>query len=223
MFGLLTRSSRARKPRLRHSTVLSLERLEDRLSPSGSGPSGGGVGVGGGTPPSETITLNVTYDPNKQATFSGQLTNQNGPVALQTINLTGVANGTATTNGQGVFNVTLSISRLGTEYAASADGQSNTAQVTLVNGSPVIGNFTAVSQGGGMWLFEGSVSGAPTQGEAVNFGGITPLQGQSTGVNADGTFEFYAMVPSGQGGWASAEAVDWWGDTSETAVEYVNC
>jgi hypothetical protein len=220
MFGLFTRPSRIRKPLARRTTSLFLERLEDRLSPSGSGPVSGG---GGTTPPSETITLSVTYDPNKQATFSGQLTNQNGPVPNQTINLTGVANGTTTTNAQGVFNVTLSIPQLGTEYAASADGQSNTAQITLVGGSPVISSFTAVAVGGGLWTFQGNVSGAPTQGEAINFGGITPLQGQSTGVNSDGTFSFTCMVPTGEGGWATAQAIDWWGDTSETASDFVNC
>lgn len=221
MFGLLTRTSPSRKPLARRTTrTLSLERLEDRLSPSGGG-GGGTAPVGSVAPPPETITLSVVYDPNRQATFSGQLTNQFGPVADQTINLTGVVNATASTNGQGAFDVTLSIPKLGTEHAASANGQCNTARFTLVAGNPTISNFTAVSEGSGMWLLSGTVSGAPTQGEAVNFGGITALQGQSTGVNSNGTFEFYAIINSGQGGWASAQAVDWWGDTSQTAADYV--
>jgi hypothetical protein len=166
--------------------------------------------------------LFVTYQPNRQAEFSGQLANPSGPMANRTVNLTGVVNASVTTNQQGHYDVILAVPQLGTAYAASGDGQSNTAQFTLVNGSPVINDFTAVSVGNGMWLFSGSVSGAPTQGETVNFGGITPLQGQSTAVNGDGTFSFYAMVPSGEGGWASAVAIDWWNDTSETAVDYVN-
>lgn len=213
MFGLLTRSPRTRKPIARRSPALCLERLEDRLSPTGGGPVPSGA--------VETLTMNVTYLQNKQATFSGQLTNANGAVANQTINLTGVVTATATTNATGSYSITLNIPQLGTEYAASSDGLSNTAQFTLVGGSPVISNFKAVSEGGGLWLFTGSVSGAPTQGEVVNFGGIKALQGQSTTVNSDGTFSFAAVVSSGQGGWASAEAVDWWGDTSEPAVGYV--
>jgi hypothetical protein len=212
MFGLFTRTPRTRKP-TRRTTTLWLESLEDRLSPAG------GSGGTGFSP--ETITLNVTYLQDRQAIFSGQLTNSSGPVANQTINLTGVVNTTTTTDSQGDYNITVSVPQLGTEYAASADGQSNTAQFTLVGGTPVISNFTAVAEGNGLWLISGSVSGAPTQGEVVNFGGITPLQGQSTEVNDDGTFEFYAIIPSGEGGWASAQAVDWWGDTSDTAATYV--
>jgi|SRR5579884_542409 len=206
MFGLLTRSSRTRTPLARRTTTLCLERLEDRLSPSS---------IGG-----ESICLNVTYLPGKQATFSGQLTNKSVPVPNETINLTGVVKASATTDSQGNFRITLSIPQLGTENAASADGLSNTALVTLRGGSPSISSFTAVAEGNGLWLFSGTVTGAPTQGEVVNFGGITPLQGQSTSVKSDGTFSFYAIVPSGEGGWASAQAVDWWGDTSQIATDY---
>lgn len=211
MFGLLTRSPRIRKPHTRRSTTLYLERLEDRLAPTTASST-------------ESLTLNVTYLQDKRATFSGQLTDVSGsPVANQTINLTGVINATATTNSHGGFSITLAIPKLGGESASSADGRSNTPQVTLAGGNPVIDDFTAIAEGNGLWLFSGKVTGAPTQGEVVNFGGITPLQSQSTKVNSDGTFDFYAIVPSGEGGWASAEAVDWWGETSETAATFVNC
>ncbi len=218
MFGLFTRPSRPRKVPARRTTTLFLERLEDRLTPSTGG------GTGGGGQLAETITLSATYYQNKSASFSGQLTNANGPVANQTINLTGVVNATATTDSNGNFSTkALNIPNLGVEYAASADGLSNTASFTLAGGSPVISNFKAVAEGGGLWLFSGSVSGAPAQGEVVNFGGINALMGQSAPVNSDGSFAFYAMVKTGQGGWASAEAVDWWGDTSEPEIALVNC
>lgn len=214
MFGLFSRTPRTRKP-ARDTTTLCLEKLEDRLSPAGGG---GGTGWA-----PETITLDVTYLQGQQAIFSGQLTNPSGSAAYQTINLTGVVNTTTTTDSQGDYSITMPVPQLGTEFAASADGQSNTAQFNLVGGTPVISGFSAVSEGNGLWLISGSVSGAPTQGEVVNFGGITPLQGQSTGVNDDGTFEFYAIIPSGEGGVASAQAVDWWGDTSDTAGTLVTC
>lgn len=223
MFGLLSRTRRTQKPVSSRFVSLSLERLEDRLSPSGLTDPSPMPGPTAPPPPSESITLNVTYLQNRQATFSGQLTNQSGPIANETINLTGVVNTTVTTNAQGNYSITTAVPQLGTESAASADGLSNTAQYTLVAGAPVIANFNAVAEGNGVWLFSGSVSGAPTQGEVINFGGITPLMGQSVTVNADGTFSFYATVPSGQGGLASAQAVDWWGETSATDTTFVNC
>jgi hypothetical protein len=135
-----------------------------------------------------------------------------------------VVNATTTTDSNGIYTTkALNIQNLGAEYAASTDGLSNTASYTLVGGSPVVGNFNAISQGGGLWLFSGTVTGAPAQGEIVDFSGINALQGQSTAVNLSGRFTFFAMVKSGQGGWAGAEAVDWWGDTSPPATAFVNC
>jgi hypothetical protein len=217
MLGLLHRATRTRKPLASPMTSLFLERLEDRLSPS--------TGVGPPVPPapSETVSLNVTYEQNKQVVLSGQLTNSSGPVAYEGINLSGSVSGSATTDSQGNYSVTLTATSLGVVSAASADGLSNIAQYTLVGGSPTISNFTADPLGGGLWEFSGSVSGAPTQGEVVNFGGINALQGQSVSVNADGSFDFYAIVNTGQGGWATAEAVDWWGDTSPIAGDAVTC
>ncbi len=202
MFGLLTRSSCTRPSLARRTTILRLERLEDRLSPAS---------VGG-----EALSMNVSYLPNKNATFSGQLTNKGVAVANETIKLSGVVTASTSTDSQGNYSITLSIPRLGSEQAVSADGLSNIALVTLQGGNPTINNFTALNMGNGVWLFSGRVTGAPTQGEVVNFSGIIPLQGQSTAVNSDGSFEFSATVPSDGGGTASAQAVDWWGDTSST-------
>jgi hypothetical protein len=222
MFAFFTRSRPGRTPAVSRFVSLSLERLEDRLSPSGTSPNPS-PGPPAPPPPSESITLNVTYLANQQAAFSGQLTNQSGPIVNQTVNLTGVVNTTVTTDAQGNYSITATVPQLGLENAASADGLSNTAQYTLVNGAPVISNFDAVSQGNGVWQISGNVSGAPTQGEIVNFGGINALIGQSVSVNADGSFSFYVTIASGQGGLISAEAVDWWGDTSATSTEFVNC
>ena len=201
MFGLLTRSPRPRNTALRRSVRLTLERLEDRLSPSDGFP--------------HALSMNVTYVPNKQVTLSGHLTSQNN--VGQMIQFGGVVNGTTTTDSQGNYSTTLHVSQLGQATAVEANGQSNTCTAALVSQIPNI-TFTATAEGNGVWLFSGTVTGAPTQGEVVNFGGITPLAGQSTTVNADGTFSFYCTVYSGQGGVATAQAVDWWGDTSEEAT-----
>jgi hypothetical protein len=183
---------------------LCLERLEDRLSPA--------IFTG------ETITLNVTYLQGKEATFSGHLQNQNGPMANQTVNLTGAVTASTSTDSRGNYSITLAVVQLGPEVAASADGLSNIALCALQGGSPTISGFSAAYQGNGLWLFSGTVTGASAQGAVVNFGGIVPLQGQSTEVNSDGTFEFYAYVPENQIGDATAQAVDWWGDASQVAT-----
>ena len=202
MFDLLTRSPRTRKPVTR-SVSLCLERLEDRLSPTGG---------------MEMLGMNVTYVQNKQVTLAGSLSSPSGPVTNQTINFGGVVKGTATTDAQGNYSVTLTASALGQVTAASADGLSNQATYTLVGGTPVINNFTAIPEGGGLWEFSGNVTGAPAQGEVVNFGGIPALENQSRNVQPDGTFSFFVVVASGQGGVATAQAVDWWGDTSKVAM-----
>lgn len=207
MFGLLTRSCRSRKALAHRTTMLCLERLEDRLSPSGA--------------VSDSLSMAVTYLQGKQATFYGQLSSPSGPIANATITLSGLVNATTSTNSQGNYSITLSIPKLGTEDAVSSDPKANEGLCEVVGGSPTISNFDAVAEGNGLWLFSGTVTGAPTQGEVVNFGGITPLEGQSTAVNSDGTFDFYAIVPTGEGGWASAQAVDWWGDTSQIATDFV--
>jgi hypothetical protein len=167
--------------------------------------------------------MSVTYDPHREITISGLLTNTSGPLANHTIDLTGVVNGRATTNAQGNYSVTLAVSRLGEISAFSADGQSNSVQATLTSQVPTISNFEAVCEGGGIWMFTGTVTGAPTQGEVVNFGNISALKGRSVTVNPDETFSFFCTVSGGQGGVATAQAVDWWGDSSAIAKTTVDC
>jgi hypothetical protein len=181
-----------------------VEKLEDRLCPSG----------GGG----ETVTLHVAYDAGRQVTLTGSLSNSLGPIANQTIDLGGVVNGTATTNSQGAYSVTLPVSSLGNVTAYSADGRSNTAQSTLVGGKPVISNFTAIPEGGGVWLLSGKVSGTPTSGEMVAFSGIAAVNGLSAHVSGNGAFSEYITVTPGQGGYVDAVATDWWGDESQVAT-----
>jgi hypothetical protein len=214
MLASLTRAPRSRKRQTPRFGPLFLERLEDRLSPTSVSPP---------SPTTENLSLNVTYQQNQQVTLSGQLTNSSGPIANEGVNFSGAVTGTATTNAQGAYSVTLKASQLGTVSAVSADGQSNIAQYTLVSNTPTITSFEAESLGAGLWEFFGTVANAPTQGEVINFGGLTALEGQSVSVNSNGSFSYYCIVNSGQGGWATAEAVDWWGDTSQMAVTMVNC
>jgi hypothetical protein len=202
MFGLLTRSPRPRNTALGRSVRLTLERLEDRLSPTMM----------------DGLTMTVTYDPNKQVTLSGHLTSPNN--VGQVILFGGVVNGSAITDSQGNYSATLNVLQLGQVTAVEVNVPSNTASAMLVSQIPTI-TFTATPEGNGVWLFSGTVGNDPTQGEVVNFGGITPLAGESTTVDPDGTFSFICTVASGQGGMATAQAVDWWGDESQIATASV--
>ena len=207
MLALLAPSRRAPHAKTPRSIALYLERLEDRLSPSGM----------------EMISLYATYQPNREVILRGQLTGPSGPLANQTVNLGGVVNSTATTDAQGYYSTTLTVSQLGQVTATSADGQSNTAATTLAAGSPTISRFSAIPQGGGLWLFTGQVMGAPVQGEVIRFDGLTALADKTCNVNMDGSFSYCCYVANGQGGVAVAEAVDWWGDTSNDATATVVC
>lgn len=200
MFSFLRRSGRAHGSTTPRFFRPQLEPLEDRLSPSGA----------------EMLLMNVTYAPNKEVTLSGGLYSLGGPVANQAINFGGVVDGTTATNALGLYSVTLPVSQLGAVTAASADGLSNTVLTNLVSAVPTIARFAAISEGNGFWMLAGQVSGAPTQGEVIQFDGLAALDGQSCNVNPDGTFSYVVYVPSGQGGIATADAVDWWGDTSNS-------
>jgi hypothetical protein len=167
------------------------------------------------------LWMNVTYQPNREVTLSGGLYSMGGAVANQTVNFGGVVNGTATTNAMGMYSVTLPVSQLGQVTAASADGLSNTMQATLVGGIPTINHFMAIPESNGYWMLCGQVTGAPTQGEVIQFQGIQAVTGLSCNVGADGTFAALALIPSGQGGDVMAGALDWWGDTSSDVTTTV--
>ena len=205
MLSLLRRFRRSPKSAPPRSFRPQLERLEDRLSPSGF----------------EMLWMNVTYQPNREVTLSGGLFSMGGPVANQTVNLGGVVNGTATTNAMGMYSVTLPVSQLGQVTAASADGMSNTAQANLVSGIPTINPFMAMPQNNGYWMLYGQVTGAPAQGEVIQFEGIPAVAGLTCNVNADGSFVAVALIPNGQGGDVMAGAVDWWGDASNEVTTTV--
>lgn len=221
MFALLSRASRTRKPSTRHTPNLFLERLEDRLSPASVNP--GPIPPLPPPPPMESLSMNVTYLQNKQVTLSGQLMGASGVIPNETIIFSGAVNGTAVTNSEGAYSATLTATTLGQVSAVSADGLSNVADFNLVSGTPTITNFGAMAEDDGLWYFFGTVANAPPQGEIINFGGISALEGQSVAVSPSGSFSFFAVVNSGSGGWITAQAVDWWGDTSQIDTDFVNC
>jgi hypothetical protein len=204
MFGFSSRS-RWNVSRTRASSFRPrLEALEPRYCPS-------------------TLYVMMQASPSsKQVSFTGQVTNTSSPGGL-TVLLSGVVGGTTTTDSNGYFQVTLPASGQGTAYLATADGQSNIAQVAVTDPATTINEFTEVSGGiSGVSTFSGSVQGG-YQGEVVNFSGLKDLQGQSATCDANGNFEISVQLdgqPDDEGE-AYAQATDAWGVQSNEATFYV--
>jgi hypothetical protein len=201
MFAFLTRSRRPVPPRRFVRPVL--ERLETRFCPSAA------------------LTLNYAFTSGNNVNLSGNLTGAANN-ANQTVQFSGVASGSATTDANGHFSVTLPAAQLGTESAFVPAQMSNVAQVAITALAPAITNFTAIQEEAGVWEFKGTVTGTPDPaGMIITFGGLSALAGQTTTVAANGTFDFSFFL-NGQTGNATAVTTDWWNRTSNTATDLVS-
>lgn len=172
--------------------------------------------------PAPGITLAIGYGQQTTVYLSGRVTAEN-PGGL-TVNFTGKVVATTTTNSDGTFALSAQASGLGTIQVTTTDawGQvSNTAQVTVTSKAPVISNFTAVQGTNGYWTFSGTVTDESAAGLTVTFTGLPAVQGQTTKVNADGTFSLIVQIPSNQNGWVSAQTTDWWGLQSNIVTTWI--
>ena len=205
MFGLSPRPRRKAPPVKQGSFRPLLEQLEDRYCPS-------------------TISLNVMEMSNstKMVGLMGQVTNTPSPSDL-TVQLSGEVTGTVTTNSSGYFYTGLPAAGLGTVYAATTDGQSNIAEVTLIDPMPPqIDQFSYTDYPNDMYVFMGHVNGG-YQGEVVNLGGLQDLQGKTATVESNGDFSI-AVRLNGQmsdNGDATAQTSDVWGTSSNQAATWV--
>jgi hypothetical protein len=85
---------------------------------------------------------------------------------------------------------------------------------------PEISGFTCYESSPGVWTFTGSVSDDEgVSGLMVEFGGV--LEGQSTMVREDGTFEFTMLLPPNTMDIATAVVTDWDGIRSEEVETFV--
>ena len=136
--------------------------------------------------------------------------------------LSGKVTGTATTDASGSFSVQLKATALGTVSAATTDGQSNVAQVTLTDPAATITSFGWIEYPNNMFVFSGHVNGGYS-GEVVSFGGLKSLQGQTTTVDANGNFSLVVRLDGTMAdyGTATAQAVDAWGVQSNLATTWV--
>lgn len=204
MFALSPCSHRKSRPAKVGSFRPTLERLESRDCPS-------------------TISIFYCYGmQNNMVQIAGQVTNTPTPSGL-TVQLTGEVNGTATTDSSGDFHATLSAPALGTVYAATGDGQSNTAQATIMDmAAPAINDFGYMEEPNSYFMFVGHVNNG-YQGEVVNLGGIKDLQGKTATVDSNGNFQILVQL-DGQfddSGNATAQAVDCWNVASNLASTWV--
>jgi hypothetical protein len=200
MLGLLTRSPKKKVPRTARPVRLFLERLETRDCPS-------------------TISLNVSYAANRMVTLTGQVTDTTQLGGL-TVQITGVATTTATTDTNGNYSATAQASGLGKVYAQTSDNQSNVATITLNDIPPQITNFTVSLGPNNIATLTGTVTGQNVGGLTVAFdGSVTALQGKTATVNADGSF-LLTVALGNVNGLAEARAVttDWWGLLSTEAI-----
>jgi hypothetical protein len=194
-----------------------------------SAPFNGGGGNGGGGSPQSTapvLTLSLTYNSRTSVTLSGTVTDAYASAAGLTITFSGVVNATVVTDSSGNFTLTTNAAGLGVVNAVTYDSRgvgSNVASVTVQANAPVISNFAAVEGLNRMFTFSGTVTDQTPAGLTVSFGGIPSLAGQSTTVNADGSFSLLVQL-QGDGsdnGNAWAQTTNWWNLQSNQPTAYV--
>ena len=154
-----------------------------------------------------SLTLSIAYGSQRSVTLSGQVTDDQAGAC--TVQFTGVATGSTTTNAGGTYSLTVNASQLGTVQATVQNpwGQTSAAQVTATSAAPSITNFRAIREVGNVWTFQGQVTDESAQGLVVRFGGLPSLQGQTATVRADGTFYLTVELQDGEQGTASAQTV----------------
>jgi hypothetical protein len=168
-----------------------------------------------------TLTLAIAYGAQRTITLSGQVTDAQAGAC--TVQFTGVATGSTTTNADGTYRLTVSASQLGTVQAVAQDpwGQkSAAAQLSVTSAAPSITNFQAIRGTLNVWTFQGQVTDESAQGLVVRFGGLPSLAGYTATVRSDGWFYLTVELPDGEQGTASAQTTDWWGlDSNESLTD----
>jgi hypothetical protein len=102
----------------------------------------------------------------------------------------------------------------GTAAMSNGDGYGGYGGYGFI--APEISGFFATESTPGMWTITGRVTDDESvTGLIVHFGGV--LEGQSTMVREDGTFEHIILLDPNTVGIATAVVTDWDGITSETA------
>jgi hypothetical protein len=169
------------------------------------------------------LTLNVVSSTANTVTFAGNLSDIDA--AGETITISGASVGSVVTDANGNFTFTTSAANLSTVSVSATDfwgDTSNTAEVDLSDGAPVITNFAAIQIYGTNYEFKGDVLGTNMFGQPVNFGGLTSLNGQTTTIATDGSFTLNQALQAGETGTATAQTVSPSGQQSNEALTNVS-
>jgi hypothetical protein len=171
------------------------------------------------------LSITVSVVPGAgTATVSGQVTGDPSNGGL-TVTFGGVVSGSVTTNADGSFTFTAQASGPGQIQASVIDaaGTTATSSINFNVSPPTIVNFEAINNGRNSWTFTGQVEGPYVVGLVVTLRGIPSLNGNnaSATVQTDGYFAYTITLQPGEGGAVTAQCIDWWGQASNVAADYV--
>lgn len=208
-----------------------LEALENRDCPSGTDlsapslPATQIVPAPGLIAPNPAPSLQMTSiaaGPH-EFTLSGHVTD-NQPAGL-TVQFSGAYSGSAQTDAEGNFSLTVSPDQLGLVSGTVTDTAgltSNLAQAIFSSMPPMITSFTTSNVLGHIWTFTGHVTDEYAAGLKVTFGGaVQAVDGLTATVDADGNFSLTVEIADGDDGGVSAQTTDWWGLASNQAICWV--
>jgi hypothetical protein len=161
------------------------------------------------------VSFSIAYGQQHMVTLSGRVTDEH-PGGL-TVNFGGVVTGSAVTNADGTFSITLQASALGQVQAMTTDTWgvgSAVASATVANGAPQLVAVSAVEGTNNVWTIQGTVSDECAQGLTVSFSGLPSVEGKTATVSSNGTFCLIVTLQPGECGTISALTTDWWDTTS---------
>ena len=173
--------------------------------------------------------LSYTWGANKQLTITGKVVDEN-PGNLM-VNSGGPAfgggpGGTATTDAQGNFSMTVTASQLAQVMVMTNDqwGQASAmASLTLTDPTPTISNFVGVQGVNHSWTFSGTVTAGYAPGLVVTFSGMDAVANQKATVRSDGTFSLTATLAANTSGNVNCTVTDWWNVVSAAASCPITC
>ena len=160
--------------------------------------------------PTPVLTIWVSGESSGIATINGKLADLDP--ASETVQFSGAASGSVTTDSSGNFSVTVYTANVGNLFASATDlwGQtSNTEEVSVPADVIGIVDFAAIRETSNVWTFEGRVIGAVPGEVTVQLGGLPSLNSSAPfAVAGDGTFAMTETLGANEWGTATALAID---------------
>jgi len=174
-----------------------------------------------GTPPA-IQNLSISYGRPGTVILAGRVIDS--AAAGLTVNFTGAATGSTTTDAQGWFSVTLTQAVPGEIEAKvfNAWGLGATGSVFSTNQPPVIATLDACRSTGNVWVFEGVVEDEEPEHCIVYFTGLPSLEGLTVPVDINGRYCLVVELAPGEEGTVLAIAYDSEGLASEVAEVLVD-